>query len=339
MKWLKENGGALKDYTPDQLIEYQKAADNSHRYHILDLVQAYVGSRDGRIWTKRNRYGQLRSFFAHNRAELPRDPTFRIRSDTPAVRGDLSPDDLKKIILSCSPCYAAAFLCMFQGGMGLAELLYWNVHGLERLKEDLGRGTRIIKVDLPGRKSTKNTENFYTFIGGDAIDAIKRWFERRPVDAPAIFVNQYGKPLTSAGLHSLWMNHLVKLGYAKKSHDNSNRTGRGLHELRDCFRTLWAKSPARPEVGEWLMGHSRVWDSNGYDKSYRDVDAYRREYEKALPWLNIMSSGRPFHQVSEEEVESIRAEVERLRAGRDTQIEELRLGLEELRKMIINLMK
>jgi hypothetical protein len=85
------------------------------------------------------------------------------------------------------------------------------------------------------------------------------------------------------------------------------------------------------------MGH--MIDPLEYNKSFRDVGFYRKEYLKALPYLQIMSSPRPFGQVSEEEVESLRAEVERLRAGRDTQIEELRRGLEELRKMIIDLMK
>jgi SAM-dependent methyltransferase len=78
-----------------------------------------------------------------------------------------------------------------------------------------------------------------------------------PREAPAIFVNQYDKPLTSSGLHSLWMNHLVKLGYALKGSDRSNRSGKGLHELRDCFRTLWSKTAARGEVAEWMMGHLR----------------------------------------------------------------------------------
>jgi thioesterase domain-containing protein len=87
------------------------------------------------------------------------------------------------------------------------------------------------------------------------------------------------------------------------------------------------------------MGHSRIWDANGYDKSYRDIDAYRREYEKALPWLNIMSSSRAFGQINEEEVESLRAEVQRLKTEKDNRMARTEENLEALQRENVDLKK
>jgi len=68
MKWLNENGASFKDYTPDQLVEYQKNTTNGQQYDILDFVQRWVQTINGRYETKRHIYNAVRSFFAHNRA-------------------------------------------------------------------------------------------------------------------------------------------------------------------------------------------------------------------------------------------------------------------------------
>ena len=89
MKWLNENGASFKDYTPYQLVEYQKNTTNSQQYDILDFVQRWVQTIKGRYETKRHRYNAVRSFFAHNRAHLPPDKNFKVRGDMPPVARDL----------------------------------------------------------------------------------------------------------------------------------------------------------------------------------------------------------------------------------------------------------
>jgi integrase len=321
LAYLKENSEKFRDYSPDQLIEYQQNADNGHRYDILDELQSFVSKIDGRVWTKRGYYGRAKSFFAHNRAELPTDRGFIIRSEIPASKGDLSLEELKRVLDSCSLCYRAALMSMFQAGLGKAEFLYWNMNGLEQLKRDLAGEARVFKIDLAGRKSRRNQGGYYTFIGEDAIDLLRAWWKIRPSDAKALFVNQYGEPIQNEGLHAYFISHLAKCGLVKRGHDMKYRSGKGLHELRDLFRSQWAKSPAKGEYAEFFMGHQV--DPFGYNKSYRDVEAYRAEYLKAMPYLNIYSSGRPFHQVAEEEVEDLRAEVQTLRQRLQT-VEEAR---------------
>lgn len=310
MKWVKAHGGTLADYDPNALVAYQANSDNGSRFDVLDLVQRYVLSLNGRGGYKRNVYSTIRSFFLHNRVELPRDRSFRIRSDTPKVRGRLTVQQIRDLVLSCDPCHTAAFLSMFQGGMGAAEFLWWNCHGWTALREALRNDPQVVKIDLPGRKHQRNDGNYYSFLGPDAIAAIKTWLPHRPADATAIFTNTLGKPLSKGGLHHYWLRHLRRLGIAapRVDGDHGHRTGVNLHELRDVWRSQWALSPAKPEVAEFMMGHTiDVYD---YNKSWKNVEFYRGEYLKALEYLQVISSGVPFGLQPTTEVERLREELQ-----------------------------
>ena len=97
------------------------------------------------------------------------------------------------------------------------------------------------------------------------------------------------------------------------------RTGKSPHELRDLFRSQWAKSTAKGDVAEFCMGH--MIDPLDYNKAWRDEKFYRDEYMKAVPYLQIMSSGQPYHMVGEEEIEKLRKEVAELRATAESRKE------------------
>jgi hypothetical protein len=69
-------------------------------------------------------------------------------------------------------------------------------------------------------------------------------------------------------------------------------------------------------------------DPLGCNKTFRDENRVRKEYVKALPMLQIMSSGRPFGQVGEDEVSKLDSQIRDLEAeNRD-----LRLEIDRLRK-------
>jgi len=327
--WVRENSSKLGGMTPDELVEYQRTADNSKRYEILDLVQSYILSVKARYGTKNTRYSIIRGFFKANRAELPSDD-FKIKGDRPRVVGRLKPEELRQLLLSCKQVYRAVFMCMFAGGMGQDELIYWSNTGAAKLEEDLKSDPEYVRVDLRGRKSMKNIRPYYTILMGDALVELKKWMAERPRSAKAIFIQQFGGPLSKAGLYSYWLRHMQALGYIKRGTDNSYRTGRNPHEMRDLFRSQWEKSPAVGSVAEFAMGH--VIDELEYNKAHLDERWVVREFRKAVPMLNILSGARPYGQVSEDEVERLRRELEDAKRGQSDALQKLQAEVSIIRR-------
>ena len=334
MRWLQENGGKFSKNTPDQLVESQKEHQG---YDILDKVQQYVIDTPGTYNSKSTRYNNIRSFFMHNRAALPKDPGFNINPELEPIQGTLTPEEIKLNILSCNALYQAVYLSMFQSAMDQEMLTYWNLNGYDSLVEQLRSDPDVIQISLPGRK--KNKKPFYSFIGQDAIDAIKNWLKHRPNNASAIFVNQYGRPITKNAMRQYWVKHLRRLNIVDPivKGTKATKTGKGLHEMRDVFRVLWSKSPASHIVAEYCMGHSI--DKLNYDKSFRDTDHYKEEYRKALPYLNLLSSGAAFGRVDKKELEQAQNELQQAQKGQDKRVKELEKRNYELDKKLEEIYK
>ena len=196
--------------------------------------------------------------------------------------------------------------------MGQEELIYWSNNGWEKLRLDLKGDPEVIRVDLPGRKKYKNKVPYFTFIGPDAIAAIRDWVKLRPPEVEAIFTGQYKDPITKDALSQHWNIYLKRTGIiqAKENGDVRNRYGKNLHELRDVFRSQWEKSPAKSLAAEYFMGHQV--DPLEYNKAYNDENYARSQYLRALPMLQLVSSHRPFGKVDVNEVELLQARIQEL---------------------------
>jgi len=343
IKWVRKSETRFRDYTPDELVEYQRNTDNGSRYDILDeIVQPYIIAKSGRHSYLQRIYATIRSFFMHNRAELPEDPNFNIQADKEKSVGLLTLEDLRKIVLASNPTYRAIWLCMFQGGMGQNEIVYWNEHGYDSLMDQLERDLEVVKVDLPGRKKARNVIPFYTLLGPDAIDAVRTALKYRPSDGKTIFLSKYGKSISKNALWLYWNYHMNKLGLVEKKPDKpGHRTGRNPHEVRDLFRSAWEKSPAKASISEFMMGHYNKIDPNEYNKAFRDEAWVRREYAKALPMLQIMSSDRPYGKVDIDEIErqnrrikELEAENEELKRDLNQSTRKTENEIEALRKIV-----
>lgn len=338
--FLGEGGGRFSGLSPDELVEWQR--DNAGSFELLDLVQAWVTGKEGTYNYKKKCYSTIRSFFLHNRCELPRDPSFIIRGGREPARGSLTVEELGRILDASNRMYRAIFLCMFQGGMGCEELLYWSSTGLEGVRAQLWEGARYLRVDLPGRKRNRNVRPYFTFVGRDGIQALRDWLEVRPdVELQDLFVTQYGTAMTYGTLHKYWMLKLRKLGLVPL-HERvsvrdeealrlakSRRYGKHPHELRDLFRTRWEMSPSRVAAGEYFMGHDV--DPLFYNKAYKDQDFAMSQYLQAEPFLNL---------VSEDPTVVARVELEVVRDTTRELTEQLLLAVEtisELRKRVEDL--
>jgi hypothetical protein len=324
LKWLGKSGGQFSGLGPDGLVEWQRAHPGS--YDLLDLVQQYIVRKEGTYGYKLKCYGCLRSFFLHNRCELPRDKAFRIVGTRPSVMGRLTVDEFRQVLAASNTLYRAIFLCMLQGGMGVEELLNFDGSGLESARRQIDGRSYPLRVELPGRKKLKNVKPYFTYLGRDAVDALKLWLEVRPVAAgKRVFCTQFDNPIRYNSMQMYWLDKLEGLGLIKRPHDRnpSNRYGKNLHEIRDLFKTRWRISGVDIELGDYFMGHDI--DSLGYDKSPRDYpDFYREGYERAESWLNV---------VTEEPEKVPRSEVNRMMREQEETKKTVMEIMETLKKM------
>lgn len=335
-EWSSLNGGPYSSMNPDELVAYQTKANeegNGNRFKILDLVQDYINSKNTLRYNSKVRYySLLRSFFANNRADLPPDKGYTISSDIPQVKETLTVEEVRSMILSSKPVYQAIIASMFMSAMDQEMYKFWNLNGWPSLKKQLDEKAQIVKIDLPGRKRRKNKVPFYTFISGDALEAVRRYVENhRPSDkkgepTTAIFLDQHNNPLAKASLAHYWKRHANAIGLYKsvKNGPATTRHGKGMHTMRDLFRTLWEKSPASGTAAEFFMGHEV--DPLGYNQIMRDESYARKEYMKAVKYLNLLTSDAVYGKVSEDDYER-----------QDTRIAELEGELYKIRAEKVDL--
>jgi hypothetical protein len=188
-----------------------------------------------------------------------------------------------------------------------------------------------VKVSLHGRKGDANEYNYHTYVGGDALAALRRYLQRRGTAPGPIFVNTHDGPLTEVALYRYWTRKMHRLGISVAG---DGWQGKHVHELRDTFRTLWRRSGVPVEYAEYFMGHRDAFDKYGYDKTPDDEDETRKQYLEALPMLNLLTETRPFKLVHEDTVEKLRAQVKALEAGQSSEIQRLRAQLEDLTSQV-----
>ncbi|MEM4246464.1 MAG: hypothetical protein QW390_04120 [Candidatus Bathyarchaeia archaeon] len=206
---------------------------------------------------------------------------------------------------------SAFYLTLWMGLMDQERFQQFNLtHG-----EPLGRHLREKGVDehfmvrFPmGRKA--NPQGFHTFIGKDALEAWRRYFEMErgyPKPGEAALLDEAGKPYRKK---ALYMAHLrlcretLRLhGYEK---GRSVRYGYNLHEFRDLAKTLLhigAKGEGLDMACvEYRMGHRLRADPYGYDKFYADRGYMLQQYRIAERHLNIVSGAAAQSQAGVEKL-------------------------------------
>jgi len=324
LRWMDENGGEFAAMTPDDLVAWQRSTTRQNEYRILDLAQAWVLGKNGqRRGTKVNMLKAVKSFFEHNRAGLPRDKSFKLRSDKPMVPNLLTVEEIRRVVLASNKTFRAAFMVMFAGGLDQESMVYWSNNGWPSLRKQLTERRDPVKITIPGRKSTKNEAEFSTYVTGDALEALRTHIKNRGDGDGPIFSNQFGETMMKNALAKYWTRKLKELGIISRSDAEVQRYGRGLHNLRDTFRTLWVQSGAKPHIAEAMMGHFAKVDPLGYDRSYENGDYVKDQLEAAAPYLNILTRGEAYGQVDKDEVKRLKREIEEIKTGKNGEVEKL----------------
>jgi hypothetical protein len=134
---------------------------------------------------------------------LPQDPSFQIRSDQPPVERKLTIDNLRELIGLAAQPYRSMILVKWMALLDNEGLIYFSNHYAEQVVKAIREKQPLLRIQLPGRKRSKNMRSFYTLIGHDALESLREYFEReRGYPEPGEAIWQYGqarRPVNKAG--------------------------------------------------------------------------------------------------------------------------------------------
>jgi len=211
-------------------------------------------------------------------------------------------DFVKKVLGLLNERDRAICLIQLQSGQGIEQVLVDVNSQCRYVFREIDAGKKRIRLDFPERKG--NGFRYFTFIGEDAIQQIRKWrlvrqqwLRELGVESDFLFITNRGKPLSCKVFHNnfrlIMMRHgLYKTPYSVRRHG---------------FRKFFEQEASPPDRGisksyvSFMMGHSRgtgedhkldvvggVYD--GAPSVYPNV--VEKEYAKMESYLNIYSQRR-----------------------------------------------
>ena len=278
--------------SPEETVAWQKQHPGDYRF--VDLSYTWVDANQHlSVNSKLQRVRTVRGFFLANRVPLPKDK-HRFHSEKRPVVCDLSVEDLRKILASCDVKHRAAYLVQFQSGSGIGELSYINTHLADHVWDEVRKGNRLIRLDMPGRKQNRGLRSYYTFIGSDAVDALKDYFHSQGWRKDSVlFRNQYGNPVTRQNLHTYFRYHAWKVGVIDRvtlpcpncqgETVRVRRKHKGLREIRYVCTACHAEfTPEEVGMSSHVKGGIRYML-----KTHELRDVFRTEFHRAQTYVGV----------------------------------------------------
>jgi integrase/recombinase XerC len=155
---------------------------------------------------------------------------------------------------------------MYSAGLRVAELVGLNIH-------DWDRDANVIRVLGKGRKER------IALIGSYAARAISRWLEVREPhpetgsgDSQAIFLNRFGKRLSTRSVGRMFEKYLKQTGLDRST---------SPHTLRHSFATHLLDQGADLRSVQELLGHKSLTTTQIY--THVSTRRLRETYEKSHP--------------------------------------------------------
>ncbi len=295
------------------------ARESPDKYVVLDAIQDYVNSLNGfRYKTKESAYAALRSYFQHNRVMLPRDPSFRIRSDRAPIERKLTMENLHQLIGLATQPFRSMILVKWMGLLDNEGLMHVSHNCAADVVKAIREKQPILRLEIPGRKRARNRRSYYTFIGRDALESLKEYFDRdRGYPAPGEPIWLYGqtrRPVNKAGFVHAWLRLLRRARLIPREvGGRTSRYGFNAHNTRDIgISLLNTVSGLNPKCIEFWAGHDI--DPLGYNQFYSIKPQYVEEqYKLAEPYLNILTGNQGASKETQAELQRLREEVEELK--------------------------
>jgi len=288
-QWLKSKRGFAD--AKQLLDDYKALKKESREYEHIDIAKEFLfnGKLGTQSYVYRNQvWRTIRSFYESNRCSLPKEKIDLTISEVDEKRlrekTGLEPmrlEDVKKLIGPAKIKYKTVILVLLQSGMRVGEFCeQFNTDEAKNVLKQLREGKCPIKINLIA--SRKERPQYFTFIGRDAVDALKEFLNVRGEvkEGEPIFLTQMGKPITGKLIDKQVQVLKRQTGLVKKDFTP--------HTLRDIFKTECSHQGVKEAISEFFIGHAL--DKLGYnqlDKLYpRDFEI---EYAKVEGAFNIIS--------------------------------------------------
>jgi len=312
----------LRDFERRNAREQYEHVENIKRF-MRQLLEAGQSSN-----SRKTALTAIRNLYAFNHTPLPKI----LRSDLRKMfepgekekvhaleKRPVRLDELKSALMEAEEPYRTIFQTCYQSGMGLMEYQLFNVKGWSQIKDQIDKPGPV-KITLFRQKVAETgVKTYYTFLGEEGKEAIKRWFRIRELkygpmrDGEPIFLttNKFTKKVTAPATTTIQINMIRcirKAGLVPK--DAKGPFNLHCHELRDIFKSMCTLAGVNNVASEFFLGHTL--DKLGYDKSPDyDVEFFKNEYLKVEPKLNLWAA-KPSDIVKEATFEKKLAEVTEL---------------------------
>jgi len=155
-----------------------------------------------------------------------------------------------------NPRDRALVLFHFQGGLDVSTLCSLDYGDV---KEGLEKNEHPLKIE-PTR--VKTSVEFYTFIGKDAIDALKAYLadmRSRGVeftDKTPLFLQEQGKSrLRTHNIQTMMKDLAVRAGFVTEENNGNSFNPLGTHSLRESFGSLMINSGVPDTIVDFWLGH------------------------------------------------------------------------------------
>lgn len=312
LKFCKKTGK-----NPDELIKERKKHLKSAKEEIVrnheELLMEHFNELDkssSRSNSNTN-FNAIRSFYKANYVDLKLRSPAKWTTFTDKVP---SLEDIKKMIdASESPLQKAVILFSAQSGQRagvIAAITYGMVR--EQLESNEKPICINVSADIKahnGERVNKHRQKYCFFVGRDAVDALKIYFEQMRIlgykftDESPLFITDRKyrkfaenknktatfKPLDREALNKLVKRAAVKAGLMDqegvKTADGKRRFPIHHHCLRKFWQTAMEQTGIAKPWYEYMMGHSL----GELDRAYSNpsIEQLKEAYERSERYLSI----------------------------------------------------
>jgi hypothetical protein len=278
--------------TPQELLAMRREdlKNTDDGFRTLELVEQFIlkgeypdrrKGREGKIVkvaetgrARRELYlTAIRSFFAHNRLELPRDKTFKIaESDNVPQRETFMDLETAQRIIGClKEPYRTLATAALYGGLGRKEALSLN-RMWPTIEKQLGEEKDPIRIDFAKRKS--NPRPYFTFLPAKLLKPYLGKEIPFGIYTKHSKTQQRLRPMIESDLLVAWRFAKKRAGVQGKQ---------TFHMLRDLLVTSFYRIGADITTAQFLTGHGV--DSNQYLQIMKSPERPENEWSKYREYL------------------------------------------------------